>query len=556
MQQLRAQVSHVAPRSCPSAASALFKGLDPGSTGAITASDLACFVCHLVGLSPEGSADHAPRVAHRRQSAAGLLSGTPRSSTINSTPRGTPAVDKITNRRSSRTGAISCAGTAVPRSTSFGGAPTASSSFHESSCISIRSRTRRLYGVIERLARTSADSCPTKGEDFREEDGGRIVGDNRYRYRERQQVWVLKGDCSRARTGRESTSRKQRAVTAATAVTRPSSDSKPSTLRSGSIARDDVGEVLITLSAFCRFVEGKKFDPEGTLEGFLWTLSRAGRQQESLSTSSAAAREDSGKTQGQVSSSATTGKHFVSRVVDGTWGTAGTARWGTQGVRRGSSQFANSALAAKHQGYDWVATSRGYNSARSSTGGERGGGAGYLSSRSGSSRTPGGGTDTPTDGFSGPRGGTFLALALSSFDVDGSVTLSSAELISAASQVAGHSLRQEWGDVLVTRFAAGRKEKQEIGERASCMRGICDPGEGRGGVRWLEAGLDTGSNSRKLDVASLVDFLRPKIFSLSIMTPFGKSRCITMYPPYRTAYKFGRKSLSSGGVAITVDLWS
>lgn len=44
-------------------------------------------------------------------------------------------------------------------------------------------------------------------------------------------------------------------------------------------------------------------------------------------------------------------------------------------------------------------------------------------------------------------------------------------------------------------------------------------------MRWLGASGDgsNNNNSSEVDIAALVDFLRPKHFSLSVMTPFGKS---------------------------------
>lgn len=544
--QLRAQASRVAPRSCLSAASALFQGLDPNATGAITASKLAYFVSRLVGLSPEGGAEHSPRTAHEHRTAAGLWSETPRSSTTTGAPRGTATVGEIIDRRSSRTGSVSFAGEAVPRSTSLEWVPSASSSFHGSSCAFNHNRTRRLYGVIERLAKTAGDSCLTKGESFGERDGKRFVRDNRYRHGE-QQGWVQQGDCNRTRTSRGSAPREQKDVTVAAAVLRPPSGSEPSTFRSGREARDDVGEIFITLSTFCRFVEGNKFG--SCLEGCLRALSRAGRQPESLSVCAVAIREDSGETRDQASFSASTERRRMSRIVDGARGRTGTVGWGRRGGRRGSLQLANNTLAAKDKAHNWVATSSlsrdatktsarpgtgvgCSSSARSSSRGGGGAGGGYLSSSSGSSTTSGGFTDAPRDAISGRRGGSFVALALFSVDVNGSGTLSSAEFVSAASKVTHQSVRQEWGDVLVTRFAAGIHEKEGIGEGASCTRGSGYRGGG-GGVRWLGAGMDRRSNSSRLDVAALVDFLRPISFSLSVMTPFGEIGYNAVYPPYR-----------------------
>lgn len=426
------------------------------------------------------------------------------------------------DRRSSRKGSNSFVGAAAPRSTASAGS---SSAFN-------RNRARRCYGVIERLAKTAASAGPhsRNGTRIFQGSGKSLPG----------QAWVR----------RETPGRGSELVA-------PTSNSsffgaKTSAVRREYEARDDHSEFAITHSTFCRFVEGKRFDCKVSLEGFLRTLSGAGR----LLAANGATADKEGESQGQASLSATTASRRTSSVEDGSWGTVGTARWGARGLRRASSQFAHDVLPTKRlPGDPWTTTaahSRGRtctmvgqthigvarSSLSTSTAARRGGGggcsarssgvAGYASSRSGTSATPrsaassGGFLNTPRGGISGPRGCGFVAEALLSFDLNGSGTLSSIELISAANHVTGLPIRQEWGEVLAKRFVAGT-QGVENKRGASCIgSGGGSGGGGGGGVRWLGGSEEGGKNSR-LDVAALVKFLRPKRFSLSVMTPFGTS---------------------------------
>lgn len=110
-----------------------------------------------------------------------------------------------------------------------------------------------------------------------------------------------------------------------------------------------------------------------------------------------------------------------------------------------------------------------------------------------------------------PRSAGFALDCLLSFDLEGSGALSRARLMSAAGQATGVPARPEWADALVERFQAGASA-------ASLGRG----GARRGGVRWMDGDGDLGGGEKEIDVNAFGDFLRPKHFGLSVMTPFGK----------------------------------
>ncbi|CAN0087022.1 unnamed protein product, partial [Hapterophycus canaliculatus] len=253
----------------------------------------------------------------------------------------------------------------------------------------------------------------------------------------------------------------------------------------------------IALSTFCRFAEGKRFDGARSLEGFLRTLSSAGRLL-TLAAEPGIVAKQARIIQDQTFFSAGMGRHNTSPTPEGARRTSSAARWGTRGLRRASSQFSHNTPGSGPPAAMPVGEKRTKIFAQAHRGGyggvirsaRSGGGERYPTSRSGG------------PAVSGVRGGDVVAQALSSFDSEGSGTLSSAEFISAASQVAGlvSPMCQEWGDILTKRFA-------RRGGRS-------------GGVRWLSEGVQENTNGR-LDIAALVDFLRPKSFSLSVMTPFG-----------------------------------
>lgn len=335
------------------------------------------------------------------------------------------------------------------------------------------------------------------------------------------------------------------AVLAPPAVNSSYSGGTPTTRRLDGL-REDVGETLITLSMFCRFVEGKKFDGQESLEGFLRTLSRAGRSEVPVAAGGGAAahNERPPYAHDRAYSSDLMERRQKMSVEGGAWETVGSARWGARGLRRASTQFTHNMPPPNHsdlvpsttktsvgrratvlpQAHGGVAVRKSFlgvtgtvethrsadvgTSARST-----GGGLHLSSSRSRNSTikwevaSSGGEPKMPTRDRSGPRGGGFVVRALSSFDGNGSGTLSSAEFVPAASKVAGLDMHieQEWGDVLATKFAATTHR-----------------GEAGGGVRWL-GGSGKGTDTHRLDIAVLADFLRPKHFSLSVMTPFGES---------------------------------
>ncbi|CBJ48655.1 hypothetical protein Esi_0046_0010 [Ectocarpus siliculosus] len=295
---------------------------------------------------------------------------------------------------------------------------------------------------------------------------------------------------------------------------------------------------------FCRFVEGKKFDGQESLEGFLRTLSRAGRSEVPVAAGGGAAahNERPAYAHDRAYSSDLMERRQRMSVEGGAWETVGSARWGARGLRRASTQFTHNTSPPNHsdlvpsttktsvgrratvlpQAHGGVAVKKRFSgvtgtvethrsadvgtSARST-----GGGLHLSTSRSRNSTlkwevaSSGGELKTPTRDRSGPRGGGFVVRALSSVDGNGSGTLSPAEFVSAASKVAGLDMQieQEWGDVLATKFAATTHR-----------------GEAGGGVRWL-GGSGEGTDTHALDIAALDDFLRPKHFSLSVMTPFG-----------------------------------
>ena len=437
---------------------------------AVSTSDLASFASRLVGLPLDHGSGPSPRSTRR--------------GTSTGTPRGTAAVGWNGGRRSSRTGSFAFAEIPVPRSTLSEGKPPPPSSFplRRSSCASDRDRARRFHGVIERLASAA------RMQEARRDDGVS-------------------------------------------------------------------GEIGITRSTFCRFVEGKRFD-EGSLEGFLRALSRAGRLSAPVSAIGAA-NEEASASHGQAMYSAATGRREISPVDSGApRATVGTARWGARGLRRASSQFANQvqpATATAPSGGRRATTMaqarnealRGPLSATAPARGVDGGRigssrssrvGGHASSRSEASATSGGVAGsgrvvlaTPRERLSGRRGSGFVEETLSAFDSNGSGTLSSAEFVSASNQATGLPIRQEWGEVLAARFAAGVDNKgRELGAGRGGGEGVGGGGRGGGGgegrVRWLGESRDGNNGNRRLDIATLVDFLRPKHFSLSVMTPFGKKR--------------------------------
>lgn len=310
--------------------------------------------------------------------------------------------------------------------------------------------------------------------------------------------------------------------------------------------REDIGKILITPSMFCRFVEGKKFDGQESLEGFLRTLSRAGRSEVPVAAGGGAAahNERPPHAHDRAHSFDLMERRQQLSLDGGAWETVGSARWGARGLRRASTQFTYNTSPPKHsdsvpsttktsvgrratvlaQAHGGVAvkksllgvtgTAETHRSAEVGTSATSTAGGFHLSSSRSRNSTimwdvasSGGERKTPTGDRSDQRGGGFVARALSSFDGDGSGTMSSAEFVSAASKVAGLDMpiEQEWGDVLATKFAATTRS-----------------GEAAGGVRWL-GGSGEGTDTHRLDIATLADFLRPKQFSLSVMTPFGES---------------------------------
>lgn len=348
---------------------------------------------------------------------------------------------------------------------------------------------------------------------------------------------------------------------------------KASATRREREARGDNGseKIAVTRSTFCRFVEGKRFDCSVSIEGFLRTLSGTGRL---LTThggggTAAAAEEEEGTPLGQVPFCATTARRGIPSAEERPSGSVGAARWGARGLRRASSQFAHdlspptkrystadspTTTTATHGGSPGrtspmtvaqthvgvarsslsAATAAGVRGAGGASGGSSArsrGAAGHPSSRSGTSATPR--SAASSGGFLGtPRGGVrgrgFVAEGLLSLHDSESGTMSSAEFISAANRVTGLPVRQEWAEVLATRFAAGA---QEVYSKGGASRAGSVWGSG-GGVRWLGGG-EEGKKSSRLDVVALVDFLRPKSFSLSVMTPFGKDSRQTIREGWR-----------------------
>ncbi|CAM9253734.1 unnamed protein product, partial [Ectocarpus fasciculatus] len=505
-QALRAEASRVAPRSCPSAASALFQELDPDAKGMISATDLARVACRLLGLSPERAAEHSPRA----------------------TSMSSQTTSACTTARSARRSTTSSIGAAGPRSTTSGDIATLSS------FSSGRSRIRQVSSVIYRFARTATVAASSPAQES-EKKGTRGSG------RHEQPLWACQSHSGRRQTGRGS---EQAAALVAPPVVNSCYSGGALTTRRLDDAREDIGETRITRSVFCRFVEGKKFDGQESLEGFLRTLSRAGRSEVPVAAGGGATAhsEPPPHAHDRAYSSDLTERRQKMRVEGGAWETVGSARWGARGLRRASTQFTHSTSPPNHadlipsmaktsvgrratvlaQAHGGVAVHKGFlgvagtvethrsaevgTSARST-----GGGLHLPSSRSRNSTiksnvaSSGGEPKTPTGDRSGPRGGGFVARALSSFDSNGSGTLSSEEFVSAASKAAGLDMQigQEWGDVLATKFAAATNR-----------------GEAAGGVRWL-GGSGDGTDTHRLDIAALADFLRPKHFSLSVMTPFG-----------------------------------
>lgn len=525
--QLRAQADKVAPRFCTSAASFLFsQSLDPDATGAVATSSLASFAIGLLGLS-----------ADARFRAGACFSSEAPHGVSTGTPRGTAASGGSGGRRSPRRGFSSLVRAG-------------------NSSASTRNRARRYYGVVERMAKTAGltGSCQRNGK--RTFQGGRSSHP--------RQEWAQPDTPS------------QDPELVAPADSRPFFDVKAIAVRRGQEARgSDSSEMAITQSTFCQFVEGKKFDCKASLEGFLRTLAGTGR----LLPAHGAVAEGEGASQGRAPFYATTARRGMPSAEGGSPGTVGTARWGARGLRRASSQFAQGVLPTRRWSVDSSTTMAAHGRGRASTmtaqahvvvatsslpttATARGGGGGYggggssarssalVSSRLGTTATPRsgantGGTLNTTRG--GIRVGGCVAAALLSFDVNGSGALSSAEFIRAANRVTGLPVRQEWGEVLAKRFARGRHGVEN--ERgAPCAGG--GGGSGGEGVRWMGGG-EEGDEGCRLDIAALVDFLRPRSFSLSVMTPFGKSSSAVWYGVGTSAHH----TLGSRG-AVTICTFS
>ncbi|CAM9453159.1 unnamed protein product, partial [Ectocarpus sp. 12 AP-2014] len=508
-QALRAEASRFAPRSCPSSASALFQELDPDAKGFATTTDLARVSCRLLGLSPERTAEQSPR-------ATSMSSQTTTSA--------------CTTARSGRRSALSIGATA-PQSTASGDIATLLS---WSSTSSGRSRIRQVFSVIYRFARTAAVTASSPTQEREKKD---IRGSGRHE----QPMRVCQGHSGPLWADR--VSEQTAVVLAPPAVNSSYSGGAPTNRRLDGL-REDVGETPITLSMFCRFVEGKKFDGQESLEGFLRTLSRAGRSELPVAAGRGAAahNERPPYAHDRAYSSDLMERRQKMSVEGGAWETVGSARWGARGLRRASTQFTHNTSPPNHsdlvpsttktsvgrretvlpQAHGGVAVKKRFlgvtgtvethRSADVGTSARGTGGGLHLSSSRSRNSTikwevagSGGEPKTPTRYRSGPRGGGFVVRALSSFDGNGSGTLSSAEFVSAASKVAGLGMQieQEWGDVLATKFAATTR-RREVGR----------------GVRWL-GGSGEGADTHRLDIAALADFLRPKHFSLSVMTPFG-----------------------------------
>ncbi|CAM9782687.1 unnamed protein product, partial [Ectocarpus sp. 13 AM-2016] len=507
-QALRAEARRVAPRSCPSAASALFQELDPDAKGFVTTTDLARVSCRLLGLSPERTAEQSPRATSMSSQAT---------------------TSACTTARSGRRSALSIGATAQ-QSTASGDVATLLS---WSSTSSGRSRIRQVFSAIYRFARTAEVTASSPTQEREKKD---IRGSGRHE----QPMRVCQGHSGPLWTDR--VSEQTAAVLAPPAVNTSYSGGAPINRRLDGM-REDVGETPITLSMFCRFVEGKKFDGQESLEGFLRTLSRAGRSEVPVAAGGgvAAHNERPSYAQDRACSSDLMERRQKMSVEGGEWETMGSARWGARGLRRASTQFTHNTSSPNHsdlvpsttktrdgrrakvlpQERSGVAVNKlfmgitgaveTHRSADVGTSARSTGVRLHLSLRS---RNPtvkwdvassGGEPKTPTRCRFGPRGGGFVLRALSSFDGNGSGTLSSADFVSAASKVAGVDMQieQEWGDVLATKFAA-TTHRREVG----------------GGVRWLGES-EEGTGTRRLDIAALADFLRPKHFSLSVMTPFG-----------------------------------
>lgn len=502
----------MAPRCCPSAARFLFCRLDPDDTGLIATATLKRFAASQLGLLADDDDDDDDKYA--------LSAGTPRRAlgpgVDTALGNGAPAPRRALSGRYPRES--SCAiPTVTDRSTP--------SREHA------RLTLRRIDAVIDRVAMAAAAAAVTHSP-WTSGRGTRVDGCGI-----RGGATDVVGSVASDRGG---SGRRHRRDHLEAPTVLPCTDSSTSRRRTAS-----AGE--LSLATCCRFVEGKKFGPRSSLEGFLRSLSSAGRPTAGTAYSYTSAKAPTRETAGRAScgtpptgaADAYSARRAGGRISvgDDAWGTAGTARWGARGLRRSSMQFVQTGTARDrdclpgrrgttpaargghpHSTRDGSPTSR---SGRSRDG--NGAAAGHAGCVSATSRTttPGESGDwllsdsTPRQatvrGFPrrDPRGAGFAIDALLSFDPEGSGTLSRTQLMSAAGQATGIPARPEWAEALVERFQAGAAS---AGGGAALRRG----------VRWMNGGGGLGDGGRVIDVSVFGEFLRPKYFDLSVMTPFGE----------------------------------
>lgn len=499
----------MAPRCCSSAARFMFCRLDPDDTGLIATSTLKIFGASQLGLLVDDDDDEH-----------GLSAGTPRRAVG-------PGVDTALGNVAP-----------APRRALSGRSPL------ESSCAiptatdrSTRSREharltlRRIDAVIDRVATAAAAVTPSPWTS----GGGTRVDGRGIRGGATDVIGSVASDW-----GGSGRRYRRDHLEAPTLI--PCTDSSTFGRR-----RASAGE--LSLATCCRFVEGKRFGPRSSLEGFLRALSSAGRPTAGTAyfytPAKVPARETAGGASCGTPPMGATNAYPVGRpggrisVGDGAWGTAGTARWGARGLRRSSMQFVRTGTARDR---DCVPGKRGTTPAarggypHSTRGGSPtsrsgrsrdgdGAAAGHAGCMSATARTttPGESGDWPlSDSAPGqatargfprrdPRGAGSAIDALLSFDPEGSGTLSRAQLMSAAGQATGIPARPEWAEALVERFEA-------------CAASAGGGAALRRGVRWMSGGGGgaLGGGERVIDVIAFGEFLRPKYFELSVMTPFGE----------------------------------
>lgn len=483
---MRAEASRVAPSSCVSTTSFLFHRLDPFDSGVVAASTFEDFCVSLLGVT-----DIASTTASRDSFCA-------RDRDTNLCPTGDPT-------RSS-TG-VYVSGAEAARQLK---PPVQADAV----------RLRRINAVVTRLL--VAASPPSR----------RTVRQSTNHHVRNRSHFAHSGDLSKNMSSSSPIVPSTRLERTNSRNDRMNASMLPEIAASNS---SNVGHIHngeeMSLDAFGRFVEGKRFGSCHNVEGFLRALTCAGRTLAGHETDDAhsghAARStrdglavhttsDSGDPRTALETAEIPHPHHPSENA-----LAANARWGGREVRRLSAQFTRTIPSAETVAQAKWPSSRPLPDGHTGRASERGPTPRHSTSRSGSvtsrhignnnsARSSAAGTaytatSTRTSRAGLPSGRGVVVSELSAWDPDDSGAFSAADLVSATGQGLGIPLRRSWAEALVERFQAAGVASEAVGARP----------------RWC-GGIDGRSASGRLDIGVLTEFLRLKNFYLSVMTPFGK----------------------------------